>query len=535
MPLNIPVLIRSLGQDMFRIGMDKNKSFRPSIDLLVYLDGNITSKGPKDPTMNVTKFHNAWWNRRSPPTSPNQIFSAGQVGLALEHFRKELDLCGAIPTPPFPIDIATVLNKPAYIWHQSAHTNRPIDCTRCRLYRAVALGVMDQARDIRNMLHACEVSNEGEREVAMRRASGFNELFEAALNKECQTKSKPKGRNGKEPLKAPVEDLKSQMKEIIMLCTSDPSRKWTWGVDLTEADLARLVRGADRHSPDHPHSGYDTGLETMSLKSVSTYSIDASKIEDPEIFKPRFDELSPDFPSIPLLADHQHPPNLRFSMINSSGKSIDSLQPDSVTRALAARVIAIRTTKKVVLQHEVDEPIAEFDADSDPDSHMHQFSLSVIPSRPWLGPSTAAFSSPTSIKLPTADFTEDMDCEIPDDFYVPPLDDSQIQDVEMVGLQQELTEEALVDIWTQDRASITAESIAESATWSDPQIPDTFFVSASDDDDLDSNKQILEPIPGDHQSNGAGSAVSATVIPRDPITGRFTVDSFTSFLDNFMD
>ena len=225
-------------------------------------------------------------------------------------------------------------------------------------------------------------------------------------------------------------------------------------------------------------------------------------------------------------------------MINSSGKSIDSLQPDSVSRAFAARVIAIRTKKKGVLQQEVDEANAEFDADSDPDSPMHQFSLSVIPRRPRLGPFTAAFSSPTSIKLPTADFTEDMDCEIPDDFYVPPLDDSQIEDVEMVGLQQELTEEALADIWTQDRASVTAESIAESATGSEPQIPDTFFILDSDDNDLNSNEQIVEPISvhrGDHQSNGAGSAVSATVIPRDPITGRFTVDSFTGFLDSFMD
>ena len=35
------------------------------------------------------------------------------------------------------------------------------------------------------MVHACEVANEAEKDIAIRRASGFNELFEAALKKEC--------------------------------------------------------------------------------------------------------------------------------------------------------------------------------------------------------------------------------------------------------------------------------------------------------------------------------------------------------------
>jgi len=36
------------------------------------------------------------------------------------------------------------------------------------------------------MVHACEVANMAEKDIAIRRASGFNELFEAALKKECK-------------------------------------------------------------------------------------------------------------------------------------------------------------------------------------------------------------------------------------------------------------------------------------------------------------------------------------------------------------
>ena len=145
LPLNIPVLIRSLGHDMFRLGMDQSKKFRPSIDLMVYLDGNITSHGPNDPSLNVTEFHNAWWNGRDPPSKTSLIFSSSQVGLALEHYQKQLT---TVPPTPFPDNSTPKLDKPSYTWHQSAQTQLPIACTRCRLYRAVAIGVLDQLRDI---------------------------------------------------------------------------------------------------------------------------------------------------------------------------------------------------------------------------------------------------------------------------------------------------------------------------------------------------------------------------------------------------
>jgi hypothetical protein len=408
------------------------------------------------------------------------------------------------------------------------------------------------------MLHGCQVANEGEREVALRRCSGFHELFETALNKEREMKSNPKT----DPTPAlsswlnpnredPFADLKSGLRDIVVACSNDPSRKWTWGVDLTEADLALLTRGADRLWPEDPHSGYDTALETIRLSTSSSYSIDPSKIEDPDTFQPLVEDVSPDIPTIPDLADHQHPPQFEFSILDTSGNSIASFQPDSVIRAFSARAIAIRTQRKLkkqALQQEVDEPEADADSNSIAHPNTHR-----IPRRPWLGPPLAAFSSPTSIESPTADLA--MDCNIPDDVYIPPTDDSH---VEMVG---EMTEAALMDIW-QDEASAIAESesdsrqdeesaIAESDLdiWqdeasaipesdSDSQIPDSFFVLNSDDDNFDTSNEILASFPVDRdvqQSNTAASSASASIIPRDPLTGRFTEDSFTRFLDSFME
>jgi len=50
----------------------------------------------------------------------------------------------------------------------------------------VAVGVVNQLRDTYNMVHACKVANVAEKDIAIQRASGFNELFEAALKKECE-------------------------------------------------------------------------------------------------------------------------------------------------------------------------------------------------------------------------------------------------------------------------------------------------------------------------------------------------------------
>ena len=44
---------------------------------------------------------------------------------------------------------------------------------------------MDEIRDLTNMVHGLQVANEAEKAIGIRRASVFNELYEAAQKKEC--------------------------------------------------------------------------------------------------------------------------------------------------------------------------------------------------------------------------------------------------------------------------------------------------------------------------------------------------------------
>src|SRR6266542_4193121 len=112
---------------------------------------------------------------------------------------------------------------------------------------------MDQVRDTYNMAHGCEVANEAEKDIGIRRASGFNELFEAFLKKECDAGELASGSGSgreqqrdsegeqqqdsesgsdKQKFEAEVDALKKLIKKLVMEAGGMASSKWTWGVDL---------------------------------------------------------------------------------------------------------------------------------------------------------------------------------------------------------------------------------------------------------------------------------------------------------------
>jgi len=119
---------------------------------------------------------------------------------------------------------------------------------------------MDQIRDVYNMVHACEIANQAEKDITIRRASDFNELFEAAVKKEhalqmdlgsgfTQDQDSRSGATGKGKEKQQfgpeVENLKELVSRLVKAGGGTASSKWTWRVDLTEDDLHGLTRGAN--------------------------------------------------------------------------------------------------------------------------------------------------------------------------------------------------------------------------------------------------------------------------------------------------
>jgi hypothetical protein len=532
-PLNIPVIVRSLAQDMYRVGMTPRAVFRPGFELMSYLDGNLSSNGLDDPALGIKDFDSPWWTRAHAPTGFPSYLCWVSLGAALDRHRRQLEEA-VIPSgaPQFVCNLADELNKPAYTWHSSVNDdmpNSPTDCTRCRLYRAVAVGVMDQLRDTYNMAHACEIANQAEKDIAMRRASGFNELFEAALKKECDVEEKSgsgetheqesgSGSNGKgkERRFGPeVEGLKTLVKNLVK-DGAIGSSKWTWGVSLTEDDLRGLIRGADRQY-QVPHSGYDRELPSESLQSQTSEALD---LEDPNDQDLRFEELSRPIIIIPDLRPHEIP-TYSTVLLGSSGDAHVDSDPDPVVDAFTKRAKAQATNaNKLLMQDEVDQPVSYRDFGSE---FMPRTAL--IPRRPWLAPRLPIILPPTNNATDHVMRTDsDPIDEFPNHIIIPDSDD--ISDHITIPGSDDIPDNIIIP----DSDSIHSSSPIRFLP-SDNEGSDAMDVVVSTDSESDSPSVIFpeSPMATRHSIGGSG------VIERDPNTGHFTAASFANFPDELLE
>lgn len=535
-PLKIPVIVRSLGQDMYRAGMNAADAvFRPALELMTYLDGNLSSNGLDDPALEVDLFLFSWWKGLHVPIgNPTHLCSA-TIQSALNHYRGQL-AAALIPfgRPHTIRDLSDELNKPAYTWHSSVNDDLPIDCTRCRLYRAVAVGVVDQLRDTYNMVHACEVANVAEKDIAIRRASGFNELFEAALKKECEHGAvesdsglgpglgdeggtKGKGKE-KERFGPEVVELKKWMKKVVKDAEDNATRKWTWGVDLTDEDLHRLIRGADSQY-QVPHSGYDQDLSTGSLRSQTSEALDPAHLE----------ELSGPINIIPELRSPEIP-TYSFVLLGPSGEPIAESEPDPAIEAFAKRA---RTKKKLLMQDEVDQPAGYLDYET-----PFRSQNALIPRRPWLGPRLPIILPPSNIVHVATDHAKtsesvhtdpDTDDKYPDHIDIPDSDSSTTSQIRFPVSDSDSNEMDVVRSDGQAAEPHGAES-------------DTNIYTTLGHTDSASDTSIIDHIilPDDFSRSedpllsSGGSGVMAG-FQRDPNTGRFTAASFAHFPDDLVD
>ena len=366
---------------------------------------------------------------------PPHLCSA-TIQSALKHYCRQL-AAAHIPfgSPHTICDLSDELNKPAYTWHSSVNDDLPNVCTRCRLYRAVAVGVVDQLCDTYNMVHACEVANMAEKDITIRRASGFNELFEAALKKECERGAvesglgpgdeggtKGKGKETKQ-FGLEVEELKKWMKKVVKDAEPNAARKWTWGVDLTDEDLLCLIRGADSEY-QVPHSGYNQNLSTGSLRSQISEVLNPAHLEDWNDSDLLFDELSTSIKVIPELRSPEIP-TYSFVLLGPSGDPIAESEPDPVIQAFAKWA---RTKKKLLMQDKVNEPAAFLDYETG----FHPQNA-LIPRQPWLAPHLPIILPPSNIVHVATEHAETSksvhtdpatDDEYPDHIMIPDSDSS---------------------------------------------------------------------------------------------------------------
>jgi len=530
---------------MYRAGMNAADAvFRPGLELMTYLDGNLSSNGLDDPALDVHSFLFPWWKGLHPSIGMPPHLCSATIESALDCYRRRLADAHIPFGPPHTIcDLSEELNKPAYTWHSSVNDDLPNDCTRCRLYRAVAVGVVDQLRDTYNMVHACEVANVAKKDIAIRRASGFNELFEAAVKKECEQGAvEPEpgsgpgdagGTKGKakqtEQFGPEVGKLKDWMKKVVMDAEHNAARKWTWGVDLTDEDLLCLIRGADAEY-QLPHSGYDQDLFTGALRSHTSDARDPADLEDWNDSDLLFDVLSTPINVIPELRSPDIP-TYSFVLLGPSGDPIAESEPDPVIQAFAKWA---RTKKKLLMQDEVDEPAAFLDYET---GFRPQNAL--IPRQPWLGPHLPIILPPSNIVHVATDHAEtsksmhtdpDSDDEYPDHIIIPDSDSSTMSQIHFPVSDSDSNDQ--MDVVRSDGQSAQphgAEFDTEihnspgyTDSESDTSIPDHIILP---DDFFRSEDRLL---------SSGGSGVMAG-FQRDPNTGRFTAASFAHFPDDLVD
>jgi hypothetical protein len=144
-----------------------------------------------------------------------------------------------------------------------------LPCDHCAAYRTVGMNALQYLHKLRNQTHLHESSFDYAQRNYARRAYTYNRLYEEALLKEAKNPSASYVASGVGTVGTSVMAA-GTTSTAAMAKTPDgsrsdprleqcPSLKWTWGVDITPDDIAKMFRAADREYA-LPHSGYDCSL-----------------------------------------------------------------------------------------------------------------------------------------------------------------------------------------------------------------------------------------------------------------------------------
>jgi len=317
--IDIPVIIRSLSRDFYRSALRNNYSIPLDHDFLLALDAGIIAPAIKiaavgTPAVGTTASHYlvneffcSWWTDDdldfSIPHFAQKILDVNNIDECLTFHRHQITL---LPAAVIATDSPIPAN-PFYIWKPNASNaiTESDTCTRCRLYRAVAMGTLEVHREIRNQIQAMEDYFSTQKELSIRRSAGFHQLFEYLVIKEEDPaaaaaaaslnvthfpvrapvldeeeplpalKTSKKGKKGKQiaARRAVAENVRKVAISEVARLQNTPSLKWTWGVSMDESDLPFLNRYGDP-GRGVPHSGYDNSLtHGLDTRSHSTYDV----------------------------------------------------------------------------------------------------------------------------------------------------------------------------------------------------------------------------------------------------------------------
>ena len=557
--IDILVLIWTLGHDLYRVGL-QSTGFKPNLDLLTYLDGNVSNSGPDDPHLQVTTFHLPWWTGSEIPSCETSYLSFMTICRALIVHYDQVNEFDTINLPSHP-----AVNKPPYKWHQSIRSADSPDCSKCRLYQAVPLGALESLHDIQNIVHAHEMANQAERDVAMWRASGFRQLFETVLQKELmamsifdpgsgpkpnivpkQRKSTPQtaqpqmidltdgsivpdcivppgtkeGTSGTNHTSAtgtgdPLKSLKRDLKAI-MMAMAGPSKKWTWGVELDIMDLQGMVRGIDRGS-ELSHSGYDTELGSASISSTFSDYMQQPYVSPRES---KFDNVSSDVISIRSLRPHEFPIAFRLPPLHHLSTCDTDSEPDSAIKVFEQ--MAVLKAKRKVMQAKIELPDSFVEGEDN-------ISLPVLPflfQSSGIAPDGQTHATESHLRNSGQDIQMDDLPPIPIELLGSPSTSSSIISVSSSPLGPLLSMIPVMSNSEDNSDIYTDDSGGPPAVIFNPDLDDDIYAIPINIPKLDSSEEDDQP---------ALTAPPCAVNGRDPITGLYTASSFAHLQDDFFE
>jgi len=254
--VDIPIIVRSLADSLALADASVLPlSFEP--DLLATLDIGVDDDSK---CRKVSTYHHAWWLVRKPRNLDSvDIMDRSSIDKCLDIYqhlllpsqRGEVITSGSTSTGPLALPVPPAPQAPILSLLEAG-------CNQCECYRDLLSGILRELVGVCQFASAMATASENQWCLDMRRASTFNLLYEATVIKECGPSTRPpRGNNKGERAKAVEDRAREELQCLQALPPS--SHKWTWGEQLTKAEVLGLARSGTRLGKIH--SGYDVSLK----------------------------------------------------------------------------------------------------------------------------------------------------------------------------------------------------------------------------------------------------------------------------------
>ncbi|KAF8157947.1 hypothetical protein B0H34DRAFT_858828 [Crassisporium funariophilum] len=252
--INVPILVRSLADSL----MSRGPPLQFHKSMLAALDNGLDAEHP---CALVPKYACDWWNADAEPNT-DKILGFGNISELLACHQNQHPFSAVPHLPPFPaLDTATGYPP----------------CTDCQKYCDVASDAVAELEGVLKYAEATHVSAEASWAADMRRAQGFYLLHESIIKKELQESTASASNKLLGPTKIGDVSVNRKSRRVHTNAHHELERlkqlpvgsyKWTWGPELSPAEVKGLLPPPGDRKP--PHSGYDESLPEGPWRNIDS-------------------------------------------------------------------------------------------------------------------------------------------------------------------------------------------------------------------------------------------------------------------------